>query len=468
MTRQQEAPEEPPAPCLVAEQEVGSASAAAKDPFCALPPELLQRIADLLPPNEVACVLRLASKAMVAQLRRPQDRTVRLWLPVPHPEFVRRWGGDGAMRSLIRVRRTQLPALVAASGSIPNLEFLLARIGRPAATADPDFDKAIMSAAAGAGQVEVCRWLRGQGFRYASTVLPRAAAGGHRAACEWLLADGCPVDRRSAGAAARGGHVGLMDWLLGAVVCDARLLEAAAAGCDLPTLQRLQHTYMEKDGAVLASKWKARMLTAAVSSPTADWRDKVEWLEAQGCRPQPDSSCAAALLPGDQRPRVEWLRQRGYPLTSGAAERAAAVGNMDLLQFILAAGVSIDDDSARRIASKVARGGHLALLQALLHAWGEERSGLRHVAGDTALGGHLRVVAWLLATLGAADVLTVATFRDAACSGSMELLAWLHARGCPWDQSVHAAARRYGSEEQVEWLASMGCPTGGDGEPHQP
>lgn len=54
--------------------------------------------------------------------------------------------------------------------------------------------------------------------------------------------------------------------------------------------------------------------------------------------------------------------------------------------------------------------------------------------------------------------LTAALFRGAAESGRLDLMAWLHARGCPWDQGVFAAAVGTGCTEQIEWLARTGCP----------
>ncbi|PNH08243.1 Ankyrin repeat domain-containing protein, partial [Tetrabaena socialis] len=455
------------------EQQFGGADAVAADDLSRIwLPELVQRFAGCLAPNEVACILRLVNKATTTQFSRPQDRTVRLSLPVPHHAFVWRWSGMGAMRSLNRLQRRQLPCLTARSGSVANLEVLLAGDSEGMTLEGP-----VLTAAAAAGQLEVCRWLRLHGCQYSHDVLGEAAKGGHQAVYEWLLADGCPTHPdglRAAGwaaaQAAGGGQVGLMDWLLGSdrIPHVPGLLEGAAAGVDLPTLQRLHHTHTYGFCESLDREERLAVLAAAAASPTADWRAKVEWLEGQGFSRTAATCARAAGLP-DGRARLEWLRQRGYPLSAEVAVDAASGGNVDALQYVLAEGAQIDAWSARRAASGAALGGHLAVLQALLHAPGFGIPALRSasVAPAAATNGHMPVVVWLADVLGAAEVLTVEVAGRAAGSGSMELLVWLHAHGCPWGASAFAAAAEWGSEEQLEWLVAHGCPMGEDGEPYQ-
>ncbi|PNH10596.1 Fibronectin type 3 and ankyrin repeat domains protein 1 [Tetrabaena socialis] len=421
--------------------------AASVDPSRIWLPELVQRYARSLSCNEVACALRLVNKATAAQFRGPQDRTVRLSLPVPHHAFVQRWSGVGAMRGLTGLRRWRLVRLTARSGSIANLQVLLARedcacLGDEA-----------LEAAAGAGQLEVCRWLRQQGCSWNCWALDAAAEGGHQDLCEWLLASGCPWCDRAAGMAARGGHVGLMDWLLGTGHNSAfeGLFEAAAAGCDLPTLQRLHSTHSTQP---LCEFSKIMVLAFAAGSLTADWRAKVEWLEGQGC-PRTAEACAKAVKQPDWRGRLQWLQQRGYPLSPMVAEAAAEVG---ALEYVLGSGVALVQHNAHHAALNAAANGNTAMLLAL------HTRGFNVVAAATiaAEHGRLPVVAWLVETLGAEKVLSAQVFASAARSGNMELLAWLHDRGCPWDGSVFAEAAEAGCEEQLEWLAARGCSMGED------
>ncbi|PNH10621.1 Superoxide dismutase [Mn], mitochondrial, partial [Tetrabaena socialis] len=436
-------------------QQQREVASAAVDPSRIWLPELVQRYARSLSCNEVACALRLVNKATAAQFRGPQGRTVRLSLPVPHHAFVQRWSGVGAMRGLTVIQRQQLSSLTARSGSIANLEVLLAREDCAC-----NVDDETLLAAAGAGQLEVCRWLRQEGCPWDYSTLEAAAEGGHQDVCEWLLAGGCPWSNKAAGAAARGGHVGLMDWLLatGLYSFSTGLVEAATAGCDLPTLQRLHTTHVTTQ---LDEYSKAMVLASAAGSLTADWRAKVEWLEGQGC-PRTVEACVQAVKLPDRRGRLQWLQQRGYPLDGYVAEAAAAVGAVDVLQYVLESVVALEERTVAMAALEALRGGHLAVLQAL-HARGFDIAGAATAASAR---GHLPVVAWLVEVLGADKVLSAELFASAAKSGNMELLAWLPDRGCPWDHNTFAQAAEAGCEEQLEWLAGRGCPMGEDGEPY--
>ncbi|PNH05618.1 Ankyrin repeat domain-containing protein [Tetrabaena socialis] len=468
------------------QQQDGAASIeSAADPSLIWLPELVQLYAGSLHPNEVACVLRLVSKATAAQLRGPQHRTIRLSMPVPHHAFVQRWGGVGALRSLTLNQRQQLFSLTACSGSIANLEALVARD-----MAACDFDEWEFKIAAGAGQLEVCRWLRQQGCPWDYWALDAAAGNGQQAVCEWLLASGCPWCDWAAGEAARGGHVALMDWLLGTGqdLDVGTLLAGVADGCDLPTLQRLLSTHFTQQLREFSDEWT---LAAAAGSPRTDWRAKVEWLEGLGF-PQSAYACANAVRQPDWRGRLQWLQQRGYPLDRDVAESAASVGAVDALLYLLESGVALDQQVVNNALQCAAEGGHLDLLQAL-HAhgyniaeaanaaaehgglpvvvWLVEKLGAANVLSASVLSsaaesGGVELIAWLVQTLGAAKVLSAKVFSSAAKSGSMELMAWLHARGCPWNRFVFRTTAAQGCEEQLEWLAARGCPMGEDGEPY--
>ncbi|PNH01009.1 Ankyrin repeat domain-containing protein [Tetrabaena socialis] len=212
----------------------------------------------------------------------------------------------------------------------------------------------------------------------------------------------------------------------------------------------------------LLDEGQEEVLAAAAGSPTADWRDKVKWLEGRGYL-QTERACAEAAHRVDGRDRLEWLQQRGYPLTSHVAYWAALLGNADALAFLLAQGVPLNGELAGTATYFAAREGHLAALK-VLHAHG---AGINHeLVAAAAGGGHLPVVAWGVQELGAADTLTARVFRSATESGNAELVSWLHQQACPWDASVFAAAAGSGSEEQLEWLVEHGCPMGDDGQPY--
>ncbi|PNG99147.1 hypothetical protein TSOC_015080, partial [Tetrabaena socialis] len=436
------------------------------DPSRVWLPDMVQRFAGFLTCNEVACVVRLVNKATAAQFRGPQHTTVRLSLPVPHREFVWRWGGRGAARSLTLSQRRLLPRLTASSGSIANLRVLLAWDDL-----ETNLEEDWLIAAAAAGQLEVCRWLVLQGCACGVRGDPvlAAARGGHEAVCEWFIANN-PALAAGHGMtchAARGGHVGLLNWLLrverGRLPNTALLLWDVAASCDLPTLQRLLHAYVDSNVPEdpLSDADKAGVLDAAAASPTADWRGKVECLEARGWSRRGHTCAEAAALP-DWRDRLEWLRQGGHRLTPAALDEAASSGRADALQYLLAEGVEMDVAAAKWAGRYAAKAGHVAVLQALASAFGPPFVMSLNEAGlEAAEHGQLPVLSWLVETRGAAVALTAEVYRCAAGgSGSTELLAWLHERGCPWDAYVFAEAAGSGSEEQLEWLAARGCPMG--------
>ncbi|KXZ52119.1 hypothetical protein GPECTOR_10g1142 [Gonium pectorale] len=118
-------------------------------------PELVERFARFLPPNVVACALRLVDKATSAQFRgRPQFATVRLSHPVPPWAFAARWAAPGAMTHLTLAQRHQLLCLTAASGVVTNLQLALRLAGCVQA---PDHEAELLCAAANAGRLDACQ-----------------------------------------------------------------------------------------------------------------------------------------------------------------------------------------------------------------------------------------------------------------------------------------------------------------------
>ncbi|PNH07887.1 hypothetical protein TSOC_005618 [Tetrabaena socialis] len=428
-------------------------------------PEIVQRFAASLSPNEVAGTLRLVNKAAAVQFRGPQHTAVHLSHPVPHHTFVWRWTGPGGMRHLTVRDRWALLQLTARSGSIANLEVLLARDDLGLNTHHKR--DSLFASVVEAGQLDVCTWLWHQGWPLGAELLDASARGGQQALYEWLLANGCPKgnEMEAAAHAANGGHVSMMDWiLLGATTPgetpldeSTAFLKAAAAGCDLPTLQRLYNTYLDSLGRELLDQWRQiEVLLAAAKSPTADWRAKVEWLEAQGY-PLTEDACEEAAGMPDALPRLQWLWQRGYPLGQ-TVQTAAQAGNVEALQYVLAqGGVDYGDHT---LMDRAIEGGNVAVME-VMHAHGVPAGGCASMIA--AVNANLPAVAWLVEKLGANTALEALVFQHAVEAGSMALMVWLQEHGCPWDEDVFTEAAEHGSEEQLEWLAEQGCPMGYDG-----
>ncbi|PNH02858.1 hypothetical protein TSOC_011146, partial [Tetrabaena socialis] len=217
--------------------------AAAAAPFDAMHiwlPEFVQRFAVSLPPNTVACVLRLVDKAAAARFRLSQPVRAA-------PRVCLALGTPGAMRCLVHRQREVLPRLTAGSGTRVYLEDALSPLTSGA-----------FGAAAAVGQLAVCVRLRERGCcPWTGQVLAAAVGDGHRAVYEWLLAmpaNGCPNgdEVQAAVAATLEGHVGLMEWLLGAGLptgAHARggLMQTVLAGCNLAATVLAQG--MELDAA---------------------------------------------------------------------------------------------------------------------------------------------------------------------------------------------------------------------------
>ncbi|GLC49642.1 hypothetical protein PLESTB_000270500 [Pleodorina starrii] len=435
-------------------------------------PGLLDNIVSSLQRNEISCSIRLVDRRAAALFDDPEHKVVHISEAVPRHAFKRRWGSPGAMKFLTLKKRQELTCLTAASGDPGNLEVALEAAGC-VLSHEP------MDAAAGAGQLEACKWLRERGYPVDHPrILSAAARGGHQATCEWLLASGCcPWSADAVYAAVRGGHVGLMLWLLDhrsalavlAALCprtrashslDAtQLLSAAVQGCDLDTYKRLHTEWLPQrqqqqeqqppngggggGGGLLWRRLQlsreedfAAVLTAAAASPGADWRAKVEWLEEllpADC-PKPAEAVEAASLLPDGIERLTWLRRRGYPvrwswdwaLRAGGAPHAAA-----LLQLMADEGQTFGG----MLASVAAGCGDVVLPRALHDAAAGGGGGgggplparcLEWVAGSAAEGGHAEVLAWAVSELGPQGLAACRSLAgDAARRGHVKLLAWL-------------------------------------------
>ncbi|KXZ49864.1 hypothetical protein GPECTOR_19g315 [Gonium pectorale] len=426
-------------------------------------PELVQRVAAFLPANVVACTLRLVDKATAALFKGPEHTVVLLSQPVPEAAFAQRWGRPEKLRALTLSQRQKLLRLTARSGSLHNLQTLVAM---------PDYFpplcKDVFSAAASAGHLHACEWLLERSCPWGGEVLSAAARAGHQHVCSWLLAKGCPWSDTAPAQAAHGGHLALAEWLAqqrpGEVDAHA-LLVGAAEGCELPTLQRLHSQWLEARGQRLHSWHEGPVLDAAAGSPTADWRAKVEWLQGRGY--DWEAYSLRCLLPrADWRERAAWLLERGFPLggLQGLARIAAGAGDTDALGYLFSLGVQLSEEHAQEALCAAVRHGHLPAARAVCPP--AHRVNGQLLAAVAARNGQLRVLEWLLELLGPVLVLTRDTFRWAAGSGSVDLLAWLRDRDCPWSARAFEQAVQAGSEDQMQWLLERGCPTGADGEPY--
>ncbi len=153
-------------------QDQGARSRDSAGLLCGLPPDLLHRIAALLPRNDIPLKLRLVNKRLASMLSQPQHHTVQLSQPVAPRDFAARWGSPKATQRLTLRQRFALLRLTAASGVVSNFLLLHKQnsFQRLCSVYDGDSECAgtplheCLWAAAAAGRVDMCELLTQRGF----------------------------------------------------------------------------------------------------------------------------------------------------------------------------------------------------------------------------------------------------------------------------------------------------------------
>ncbi len=244
-----------------------------------------------------------------------------------------------------------------------------------------------------------------------------------------LLANGAKWDPEAPAYAAKHGHWALAEWLLqlhrqdpiARPVCYTRLLEGAAAGCDLLTLKHAhalllanpppppsQHVGPVKARSDLSKRTFTDAVTAASSSSTHDWREKVAWLTAPspagpGLKRVCDGDIWIHLPEQEALARVRWLTgTASSPLeldcTMDAIGQCAAKGRVACLRDLIELGAPLDGS----VAEHAVEAGQLAALQ-LLHAHGCPLPA--SLLGKAAQAGGVEVLRWLAGVLGPGELL---------------------------------------------------------------
>ncbi|KAG2483954.1 hypothetical protein HYH03_017200 [Edaphochlamys debaryana] len=494
--------------------------------------DYVARIASFLEPNYAVC-LRLVSKATALQFADPSGGmpTLRLSQRVPAWAFQQRWAPQGSCRTLSRAKRLELMGLTARSDDVANLDLALAVSGVP-------FDPLkLFVAAAAAGALHSCHFLAdryGARAPYWGLAASAAAQHGHGAVAAFCL-DRCggaaaraAVAWSAAQGAARGGHVGLMDALLAAAGAaeaalrqrnqggedlldssssdeqedaedddhddrGARLLLAALCGCGLATVLRLQAA--DPGGAGALGAWAEGELLEAMGEALygtgPDWYDKAELVLAAD--PEVNHSLCYEFdgwgpVPADVVPRLEWLRDHGFPLASKLAlEAVARTGSAAALRWLLAQGAVADRWCRSSIPLGAVRRGDVALLEVVRQAgWDLDATALAEAA---AAHGHVPVLDWVWRSFGwdaqppsgpgpghgPRPGLTDAAVCSACGSGSLEAMRWVRGRrgqgqGQAEGQGLPAAAwttaALSGCEAALELLGEWACPVPANGEPY--
>jgi hypothetical protein len=184
-----------PAEAVVAPQPQSSAVAAPQTQSSPLlRPDVFLPVAQLLSANEQALCLRPVCKDAREQLR--GATTVMLSQPVPTFAFAEKWGRREVYKSMAYWHRHELMCLTAKSGVTANLRLLA--VG-PASPSEPGvascaLTQDVFTAAAGAGQLEMCKLLHELACPWLNSVYQVAGRAGHMAVVRWLIDTGYPRD----------------------------------------------------------------------------------------------------------------------------------------------------------------------------------------------------------------------------------------------------------------------------------
>lgn len=257
-----------------------------------LPPDLILRILQLLPPNDLALSGRRTLRAAWQRFRLHRHATVHVSQPLPAYILHTAWAQACAAEALKHLPfQAKLLCLstATASGSETNTSFAWSL-------------------------VQPCLFPGLTPTHYVPLFRPHpdpgvaAAQRGKPHLLPWLVSHGCPLDPR-------------------------RTLAALAQHCNMTQLQSAAQTLRlinnEEQGlgqgraAVPSSHRYGGITTAAAASTTPDSLEKLQWLvEHLGCELTDEAPAAAAAAAGaggvaSGLPTLQWLRERGCPFQVG-------------------------------------------------------------------------------------------------------------------------------------------------------
>ncbi len=395
-----------------------------------LPAHLAGRVCDYLPPNDIACTVRLVCRELAETFSSPAHTSVRLDQEVPAHALA--WAlADGPTRRELAIKvRERMMALTLSRTQDPEdlarLEAALSCMGRPAHdswTCMYDI-RQTLSFVGPALKAEASA----QAKRERDPACECARAG-NRSALQWLNSLGWPLHAES-------------------------LLCAAAEHQDLPFLQ-----------------WLHTDLLGLPPRPCATDR-----------RPSPTVlACAAASCTPDACDKAAWLVRLGCLVSGAALCAAAARGSIKLVEQLAAAGGVVD---CRGLAAALAAG------QLHVADWLADKGlcsvaapyGYAHARRGVARRGREDALEWLLlrqpcppvchqsvnglpASAMTAELRPQGALGEALAAGAEpELLDWLVAQGADPRHSVQYSvhAVRSGSVRTARWLLQAGAVFGED------
>ena len=303
--------------------------------------------------------------------------------------------------------------------------------------------------AAANGHFNILQWgFESKAFHFGKAAVAAAAGAGHLDIVKWLV-DGepaCEWNGKALQLAAKGGHLDVMKWLLekhidpSSLLGDPEIMNEAAGGGHLEVM-----------------KWlRERMGTSVPLTPEMCRRaahqgrlDMLEWLKAEGCQLVGDSWLMSSAAAGGHVATLKWLReQNGVPFDTHSIPGAIKHGHWEVLKWLKERGSPWGTFS---YYFAVKAGCDWEMLR-----WLKENGCPWNLSVEAAAEkGRLDVVKWMHEN---GCPLTQDSCDHAAYGGQLEVLKWLRANGCAWDETnVLAVAASHGDREMAEWARENGC-----------
>jgi len=293
-------------------------------------------------------------------------------------------------------------------------------------------DRHIFAAAVTTGNLEICVWLKSNGFVWDSSARINTAKHGHLDVLKWLECEKCEAVQ-CLKVAAEGGHTDIVIWLLEQypyqIYKNEDVCMYAARGGHIELLK------------LLRSKGFIFNHTIAKYAALYNHMDALRWLLDNGCPWWNADTLNSVAINGDLE-TLKWLSDCKDVWVNGWVSRyaykaASISGNLDMLKWI----VSVDDTKFDRMSKY-------------------------ECVRVSIKKGHIEIVKWLIDTYLENDFIEDAASNDywkldgtlcfeAISNGRLEILKFLVDKGCRCNPSLIDSVRQ-GHIDVIEWLIERG------------
>ncbi len=351
------------------------------------------------------------------------------------------------------------------------------------------------------GQLEMLQWARAKGCPWGQETCNAAVKGGHFEVLKWAIASGCPysvhqcfdivtgfpensqrheeifqfldtsariaatgdlealkaaiaqgypwLDTEACYRAAKNGHLAILEWAFqnGHRVPSFQICRGAAEGGFVNILQAVQKT-LGQDG-----EWLQNWDHLCLEIGRGGHLEVLKWAE-QIQRINQETGSAAARAGHFEM--VQYLVDKGVPLTTEGCYFAAQNGHLHILKWVVGKGCPWDK---KKCACAAMENGHLEVVKWLReqhnYQWDTAGNDEEGESSDIALmagRGHFEMLKWA---------------REHGCpwdkyvtsyATTLEILKWAVENGCPWDEDTAKIAAEEKSFDMLKWAIAHGAP----------